>query len=129
MQDIDQISKFHELTQTFLVRICSNNICICIDTLQILNSLVDKFYCWDSRNETFIAHYQEKIRNHHKVCLILKKLFLTSNISNINLYSVSNSVEQVSLIILKLRELTMNLGNKLTVFSKNCLVGTTFTKI
>ena len=31
------------------------------NTLQILNSLVDKSCWWDSRNKTLIAHYEEKI--------------------------------------------------------------------
>ena len=48
--------------------------CRLIDGLQILNSVLDKFYCWDSRNETLIAHYEEKNRNHHKLSYFEKMI-------------------------------------------------------
>ena len=38
-------------------------------TLQIPNSLGDKFSRSDSQNETFITHYEKKNRNHDKFFL------------------------------------------------------------
>ena len=38
-------------------------------TLQIPNSLRDKFSRSDSQNETFITHYEKKNRNHDKFFL------------------------------------------------------------
>ena len=38
-------------------------------TLQIPNSLGDKFSHSDSQNETFITHYEKKNRNHDKFFL------------------------------------------------------------
>ena len=92
------------------------------DALQVLNSLLDKFYCWDFRNETLITHYEEKIRDHHKLCLILRNWYLTLNISNINLFSVSKWVEQVSLIVLKVAGIKNELGEQINCFLKELLV-------
>ena len=97
-------------------------------SLQILNFLVDKFDCWGSRNEMLVVHYKENIRIHHYeenirihhiLCLILRKLWLTSNISNINLYSVSNWVEKVSLIMLKIARIKNKLREQIHIW--NCL--------
>ena len=38
-------------------------------TLQIPNSLGDKFSQWDSQNETLITHYEKKNRDHAKYFL------------------------------------------------------------
>ena len=40
-----------------------------ISTLQIPNSLGDKFSQWDSQNETLITHYEKKNRDHVKCFL------------------------------------------------------------
>ena len=34
--------------------------CLCTFTLQVLNSLGDKFSHWDSQYETLITHYEKK---------------------------------------------------------------------
>ena len=41
-------------------------------TLQIPNSLGDKFSYWDSQNEALITHYEKKNRNHAKCFLFWK---------------------------------------------------------
>ena len=38
-----------------------------ISTLQIPNSLGDKFSQWDPQNETLITHYEKKNRDHWNV--------------------------------------------------------------
>ena len=49
---------------------------VSFSSLQILNSVVDKFYWWDSRNKTLIAPYEEKIET-TTICV----LFWETNIS------------------------------------------------
>ena len=68
-------------------------------SLQIPNSVGDKFSDWDSQNGTLLTHY-EKIKNQKpsQMFLILRKPCLTKNISNRTLNFISKWVEYVSLI-------------------------------
>ena len=59
------------------------------DTLEIVNSLGDKFSHWESQNEAFIGHKKKKNGKHCRLCLISSKLCLTKNICNRTLNSLS----------------------------------------
>ena len=67
--------------------------------MYIANSKGDKFSHWDSQNETLINHYEKKKKKQKQrwIFLILRKSYLTKNISNRTLKFISKWVECVSL--------------------------------
>ena len=87
-------------------------------TLQVPNSLWDKFSRWDPKNETL---YEKKIQKLSWVFIILRKSCLAEKISNRTLHSTSKWVEYVSIIVFLVGRNNNESGEQINRIANNCL--------
>ena len=86
----DYFTSFCLLTHIRAISVVNKNRSRKCTTLQIPDSLEDKFSHWDSQNESLISHYEKKNRSHAKCFLFWEnhvslRIYLIENISNVSL--------------------------------------------
>ena len=86
----DYFTSFCLLTHIWAISVVNRNRSRKCTTLQIPDSLEDKFSHWDPQNQSLISHYEKKNRNHAKCFLFWEnhvslRIYLKENISNVSL--------------------------------------------